>query len=101
MGQFLQLTQLRLFAESIWEEIANQEIRWILPPDATAQNKLIAWTLANESIYVFVANLDNEHEVELKKVPLKGYQLVYQTAQTLTDKTHMAPSSGRIYKIKG
>jgi hypothetical protein len=101
MEQFVQLTQLRVFAESIWEDIANQEIRWILPPDATAQNKLIAWTLVNEPTYVFVANVDNEHEVELKKVPLKGYQLIYQTAQTLNDKTHLAPNSGRVYKIKG
>ncbi len=100
MEQFQQLTQLRLFAESIWEEIANQEIRWILPPDATAQNKLIAWTLANQPTYIFVANLDTEHEAELKKIPLKGYQIVFQTVPSLKVKTHIAPNSGHVYKIK-
>ncbi len=99
--QFIQLTHLRLFAEMIWDKIADQAIRWIVPPDATAQHKLVAWTLANDPTYIFVANLDNEHEVELKKIPLKGYQLVFQTAQMLKDKTHMAPSSGRVYKLKG
>ncbi|WP_298352394.1 hypothetical protein [Runella sp.] len=100
MQQFQDLTHLRLFAESIWKEIADQEIRWILPPDATAKNKLIAWTQANQPTYIFVANLDSEHEAELKKVPLKGYQLVFETAQTLKDKKCMASSSGRVYKIK-
>jgi hypothetical protein len=100
MQQFQDLTHLRLFAESIWKEIADQEIRWILPPDATAKNKLIAWTQANQPTYIFVANLDSEHEAELKKVPLKGYQLVFETAQTLKDKKYIAPSSGRVYKIK-
>jgi hypothetical protein len=100
MAQFVQLTQLRLFAEAIWQEIANQEIHWILPPDTTAQHKLIAWTHVQQPTYLFVANLDNEKEADLKKVPLKGYQLVFQTAQTLNDKTHIAASSGRVYKIK-
>jgi hypothetical protein len=44
--------------------------------------------------------LDNEHEAEIKKVPLKGYQLVFETAQTLNDKKYMASGSGRVYKLK-
>lgn len=100
MEQFRKMTHLRLFAESIWSVIAGQEIRWILPPDATAKNKLIAWTQANQPTYIFVANLDSEHDAELKNVPLKGYQLVFETTQTLNDKKYIAPSSGRVYKIK-
>jgi hypothetical protein len=100
MEQFQQLTHLRLFAESIWEEIAGREICWLLPLDATAENKLIAWTQVEQPTYIFVANLDNEHEAEIKKVPLKGYQLVFETAQTLNDKKYMASGSGRVYKLK-
>jgi hypothetical protein len=98
--QFQQLTQLRLFAESIWEEIANQEIRWILPPDDTAQNKLIAWTLANNPTYIFVANLDDDNEEKLTSLSLEDYELVYETSYALGQLSCIAASSGQVYRKK-
>jgi hypothetical protein len=99
MAQFQQINRLRLFAESIWETIKEQEIRWLLPPDVTGENKLIAWTQTNQPTYIFVVNLDSKHGADLKKLPLKGYQPVFETTQTLNDKKYIAPHSGRVYKI--
>lgn len=98
MAQFQQLMSLRVFAESIWEQIADKEIRWILPPDATTQRKLIAWTQVQNAAYLFVANLDSTQTVSLADIDLEGYGLVFETVQNPIAPTHIAPSSGRVYQ---
>jgi hypothetical protein len=41
-----------------------------LPPDATGQNKVVAWTLAGKPEYVFLANTDWQHPVVRFGLPL-------------------------------
>jgi hypothetical protein len=55
---FGKISAIRQFADSIWEQIQARPMRWLLPPDATAHNKVIAWTQADTPEWVFVANLD-------------------------------------------
>ncbi|MEZ4904639.1 MAG: hypothetical protein R2822_24285 [Spirosomataceae bacterium] len=98
MVYFQQLNALRLFAESIWEDIADQAIRWLLPPDATAQNKVIAWTQEHRPSYVFIANLESEVTQPLSQLSLDNYTLIFQTTST-QDKHMIAPNSGWVYKI--
>ncbi|WP_428659420.1 hypothetical protein [Runella sp.] len=97
MEQFQQLTQLRLFAESIWEEIADREIRWLLPPDTNGRT-LIAWTQATNPTYFFVANLSHEFEAALTVIDVSKYDLVFQTSPA--SQAHIAPCSGQVYKIR-
>ena len=81
---FHHLTRLRLFAEKIWSAIAKQTTRWILPPDATAGVKVIAWTQLENPQYLFVVNLDLETSVFNINIPkiagLQGGELAFSTA---------------------
>jgi len=98
MMQFMQFNTMRLFAESIWSQIVGQEIRWLLPLDATAEYKLIAWTQATEANFIFVANLDCENNAPLNNLPLEGYELVFQTTNLNTNQV-VAAGSGQVYKL--
>lgn len=97
MAQFQQLTQLRLFAESIWEDITEREIRWLLAPNAT-ERTLIAWTHAQAPTYVFVANISEHTEASFAEIDLTHYELVYQTIPS--SPSLITPCSGQVYKIR-
>jgi hypothetical protein len=96
MAQFQGINDLRIFAETIWKQIADREIKWLLPPDVT--NTLIAWTHAAAPTYLFVANFDNQSGVSLENINLTGYDLVFQTAPA--SEGQIAPVSGQVYKIR-
>lgn len=96
MAQFREINDLRIFAETIWKQIANQQIKWILPPDAT--KTLVAWTQAIAPMYIFVANFDSQSGVSLENINLTDHDLVFQT--TTTPKGQIAPFSGQVYKIR-
>jgi hypothetical protein len=66
---FGRLTRLKQFADSLWSQIQYQPVRWLLPPDATGHQYLLAWTQATEPRYLFVANLDPKRAVINAKVP--------------------------------
>ncbi|MBK8703820.1 MAG: hypothetical protein IPN33_09465 [Saprospiraceae bacterium] len=66
---FERLTRLRLLAEQLLPEIEGARTQWLLPPDPTAGNKLIAWTQAEHPRYVFVANLNLEKTLQNVKLP--------------------------------
>ena len=95
--QFTKMLELRLFAETIWPQIDAKTAKWLLPPDATATNKLIAWTLAEDNSYVFVANLDAVQKVALDELPLEGYELAFAT-EPPTEASTITASSGQVYR---
>ncbi|NRB46755.1 MAG: hypothetical protein HRU41_03715 [Saprospiraceae bacterium] len=66
---FQKLNRIKLFAESIVKQIRNQTTYWLLPPDPTAGNKIIAWTQAAEPAFLFVCNLDTEQTRSNIKIP--------------------------------
>ncbi|MBN1259073.1 MAG: hypothetical protein JXB35_00190 [Anaerolineae bacterium] len=53
---FNALTRLRQYADAIWPRIQGHATRWLLPPDATGHNKVVAWTQTESPTHVFVAN---------------------------------------------
>jgi len=55
---FSKISALRRFADSIWSQIKEHSIQWLLLPDATANNQVIAWTQADTPEWIFVANTD-------------------------------------------
>lgn len=95
--QFTEMLELRLFAETIWSEIDEKTVKWLLTPDATATNKLIAWTLAEDDSYVFVANLDAIQKGALDDLPLQGYELAFAT-DPQTEASTITASSGQVYR---
>ncbi len=66
---FQHLTNLHLYAEQILSKIPNATTHWLLLPDATGNQKVIAWTQKDNPRYVFVVNLDTEKAVLNVKVP--------------------------------
>jgi hypothetical protein len=68
---FHRLSRLTLYAESIFAQIQDLPVEWLIPPDATAEQKFIAWTLASTTPeFIFVANLDIDQEVHNFNIPL-------------------------------
>lgn len=64
---FHRLSRLRLAAEQILPQIVRADTHWLLPPDATAATRVVAWTQSPNPRYLFVANLDvNEPALNVK-----------------------------------
>ena len=55
---FSAVTRLRRYADALWPAIKDKPVRWLIPPDATAHNKVIAWTQADMPQFAFIANTD-------------------------------------------
>lgn len=54
---FANLQRIRLFYERIREDIADSTTRWLIPPDATGMNPVVAWTQMDiHPAFVFVVN---------------------------------------------
>ncbi len=71
--QFEVICRIRLFAESIWNEIVGKEIRWILEP---GRADYVAWTQAENPTYAFVAGMTATPPDTIKNMPA-GY-LAYE-----------------------
>ena len=71
---FHNLMELKNIAEKVNKFIENQEIKWLIKPDILGIKKIIAWTQAEHSKYIFVVNLDTEQAVKVSelKVILKN-----------------------------
>jgi hypothetical protein len=121
-AQFRALTQLRLYAEAIWPQIAGQRIRWLIPPDATGEAKHMAWTQrdSSQAAFVFLANSDTHrpvHNFNLPQIPRlpDGTKLAFQFStvrhppemdRVLTDAgcgyriAKLEPGEGRVYQVE-
>jgi hypothetical protein len=67
---FHDVTRLRLYAEGMLERVRGRPTAWLIAPDATAENKHVAWTQGDgRPAYVFVANTDTGAPVENVDVP--------------------------------
>jgi hypothetical protein len=125
---FSAITRLRLYADAVWPTLAGRPVRWLIPPDATAHNKVIAWTQADAHRsgapqYVFLANTDVDRPVERFGLPLgvappgditppPVLAVDFSTAATIpaADRTlpfngvhycvtHLAPGEARVYRV--
>lgn len=70
---FANILRLRLYADAIWPIIKERPLRWLIPPDATGHNKLIAWTQSDQPQFVFVANSDIYQPAARFGLPLTGH----------------------------
>lgn len=116
---FHSVTRLRLYTEGIFAQIRGRPTLWLIPPDATGENKHIAWTQRDgRADYVFVANTDPAHGIRNFNLPYfagtgGNVQLIaeFSTAGSIPESdrclelqgkgykvTHLAPSEGRVYR---
>lgn len=69
---FHHLSRIKSYADAILPLIANQPVRWLLPPDAMGDRKVITWTQKTEPKYVFVVNLNTKKKAMNIKIPAFG-----------------------------
>jgi hypothetical protein len=101
---FDSLNRMRLFGESIWSQIKNKAIRWLLAPDRLAKSKLIVWTQSENPTYIFIVNLS---ATEIETLPnaiwkmAKDYSVVYnsQLADNHTFSTKILPERALVLKV--
>ena len=105
---FNHLSSLRIISDKINQSIDNQEIEWLIKPDAEGKNKIIAWTQRENSQYIFVVNLDIENNIEtiglkiIENITFAEYY--YSTAKKDNKETNfeinfLHKGECRIYKI--
>jgi hypothetical protein len=66
---FKNLNRIKAYSDSIFKNIQNADCQWLIPPDATGNKKIVAWTQRDKSQYVFVVNLDIDNAVKNIKLP--------------------------------
>jgi hypothetical protein len=114
---FHNLLHIRLFAEKLLPQICNDRVRWLLPPDATGHQKVIAWTLEKRPRWVFVVNLDGAHRAFNLRIPAlpgkspKKLTLAFSTLANEEEKTlifngknyflnNLTAGEGRVYSVE-
>jgi hypothetical protein len=110
------ITRMRQYLDSIWDEIKGRPTRWLIPPDPTGNSKFVAWTQQEAPGYVFMANTDLYNAVGSFGLPeisgvnqlvseFSTWEPVSAVDQTLTSNgkyfrvDHLAPGEGRIYRV--
>jgi hypothetical protein len=66
---FENLNSIKEYSDKISKNIQNTDCQWIIPPDATGNKKIVAWTQRDKPQYVFVVNLDIDKDVKNIKLP--------------------------------
>ena len=103
---FRQLDRIKVLADSIITEIEGKTVDWLLPPDPTAGNKIIAWTQLNEPSLVFICNLDVENPRNNIKIPFPkhldhsaGFTLTFSTIEQNSFLRQRVAATGRWIQI--
>ncbi|MFN8354827.1 MAG: hypothetical protein U0Y10_10305 [Spirosomataceae bacterium] len=101
-GLFAHLTRLKQYADQVLSYIEGKPIQWLIEPDVTAQNKVIAWTQQEEPSHVFVANLDLHNPVSSDcLIPFganTNWQIAFSTSDNFQADT-LQPGEGRVYGV--
>ena len=65
---FHNLSELKNITEKIYQSIENRQIEWLIEPDILGKKKVVAWTQAKQSKYLFVVNLDTEQAINVSEL---------------------------------
>jgi hypothetical protein len=66
---FDNLNKIKEYSDKILRNIQNADCQWLIPPDATGNKKIVAWTQRDKPQYLFVVNLDIDKDVKNIKLP--------------------------------
>ncbi|MFD1140030.1 hypothetical protein ACFQ4C_02885 [Larkinella insperata] len=87
-AQFQKILELRLLSDQIGPGIREQPVCWLMLPDPTGSQSVIAWTQRDRPAYVFVGNLDPQQPARHLTVPL--FPDAAETLQCLHDTVEKA-----------
>lgn len=104
---FYQITRLKQYLDSIWSQIKERPTRWLLPPDPTANTKIIAWTLAADPDFVFIANTDTVNTVPYFGLPAppgispeQTWVCDFSTVDDVAEVDRILPFNGKHYRLE-
>jgi hypothetical protein len=107
---FGNLTALKCVSEKINREIENQKTKWLIEPDFNGEQKVIAWTQAENPTYIFIVNLSinqNSENENLRDI-LTNKTLLFSTEQKtdfsnnisiILPIAHLKEGECRIYQV--
>jgi hypothetical protein len=72
---------LKDISDKINQIIENQAIEWLIQPDFLGQQKVIAWTQAQNPRYIFIVNLDIDNNSQIPDLTV-GYKPYFSTHHT-------------------
>lgn len=105
---YYQFTRLKRYADTIFDMVRERPVRWLIPPDATAAQKVIAWTQNDEHPdYVFMVNLDVEQAADYFAIPsihfLNDRVWIHADFSTVTESIEVQalPYNGKHYRVEG
>ena len=105
---FSNLLKIKTVSDEILQSIDNQKVKWLIEPDLTGKNTLIAWTQHENPTYIFVVNLDVDNDLETSELKNIGQIKQAKLYFSISPKNHgeanytmdmMAQGECRIYKI--
>jgi hypothetical protein len=70
---FEKLNRIKEYSDKTLKNIQNADCQWLIPPDATGNKKIVAWTQLEKPKYIFVVNLDIDKDVKNIKLPPPQY----------------------------
>lgn len=88
---YTRLGRQKLLAQTIMPQIENAPIQWLIAPDPSGLQKVIAWTQRENPAYVFIANLDTENrasDITLELPDRNAWEIRFSTQ-------HETPPEGR------
>jgi hypothetical protein len=93
---YAKLVRQKMLAEDIFPNICDAKTAWLLPPDATGRQKVIAWTQAKQPAYIFIANFDiAEEQAVTFSVPVSGaWEFCFSTERE--ERPDMSVQTGKI-----
>ncbi len=62
------LLRQKTLAEEIFPTIEGAKTSWLIPPDQTGEEKVIAWTQAENPSYVFVVNMSQSEAFQVRSL---------------------------------
>lgn len=78
------LVRQRLFSDEINDRLNGRKVHWLIPPDASGHNKLIAWTQVEQPEWIFLANLNTKRTEEARLTfPGGHWRLIFSTASDI------------------
>jgi hypothetical protein len=98
------ITRMKFYLDSIWPNLKGRPTRWLIPPDATAANKVIAWTQQGEAPdYVFVVNTDGEQDAVRFALPYMDNNVLliceFSTSSSVLEADKHLAFNGKHYKV--
>ncbi len=78
------LARQKELSETLHADIRDAQTRWLIAPDASGQQKVIAWTQSDAPRFIFVANLDTKNACRNLSIPNPGnasWRGVFSTEQ--------------------